>query len=503
MTDTQKPNGRRVLVAAALPQTRSFLSVLLADRGFETEVVGDGPTLLDSLRRKPPAATVIDFNGSGVDWARRARHAAPDVPLVLIADGHDLTPEEAADLADGYLLEPVRPDELLFTLHRLLRGLERGDRLRHAQRIELLGRLTGGVVHDVNNLVTVMLGRSEMLLDAGGDAEAVLEHGAQIREAASRASSLTRRLLAFSRRQNPRRVRLSLNGVLADMSRLLRSMLPAELDVRTDLDPAVADVEADVGELEQVVMNLVLNARDAMLEKAGGGWTTNHRLTLRTYPGEMPDGSPAAVLAVRDTGCGMSAEVRERIFEPFYTTKPPGKGTGLGMAIVADIVRQCDGRIEVTSAEGLGTEFQVLLPHAPPAALRVPAALPPRNGGPSRGTETVLLAEDNDQVAGLTASVLRGSGYSVLVARDGPRAVEVGRGEPRLDLLVADLGLPGMSGHAVAERLLAARPGLKVLFISGEARPEGWAAELGGMPLLEKPFSPADLAQRVRQVLDG
>lgn len=508
--DRYQSFGRRVLIACGHEQTRSFLTALLLDHGFEPEPAQDGPELLARLRHDPPAVVVLDFNGSGTAWLRRARHVAPDVPLVLVSNGQGLTPQEVAELADGYLDRPIRPDELLFTLCRLLRDPERGpadlsaNRRKHAQRIELLGRLTGGVVHDLNNLVTVMLGHSELLLRTDLEANAIAEHASQIREAASRASSLTRRLLAFSRRETPRRVRLNLNVVIADMSRLLRSVLPTEIDVETHLDPTIENVEVDMGELEQLVMNLVLNARDAILEARGENGDRRGRVTLRTAS-ELLGTEPAVLFSVMDNGCGMSATVRSRLFEPYFTTKPPGRGTGLGMGIVADIVEQCGGSIDVVSEVGLGTEFRIILPPAPhPIDLPRDARKLPNDSLHPNGVgelETILLVEDNDQVAGLTQAVLRNEGYHVLVASDGLEALEIGRAEPSVDLLLADLGLPGLNGIAIAEQLCADRPGLKVLFMSGEACPMEMAGEAHATPLLEKPFTPDDLVERVRQVL--
>jgi signal transduction histidine kinase len=379
------------------------------------------------------------------------------------------------------------------------------EQLRQSQKLEAIGRLAGGVAHDFNNLLTGILGSVEAVIRTLPSADPRRADVVDIESAALRAAALTRQLLAFSRRQVIAPRVLILNEVVAGMERLLRRILGEEIELQASLDQRPLRVLADQGQLEQVILNLAVNARDAM---PGGG-----RLTLATSavelgaedaarrPGLRP--GPHALLEVRDSGTGMSPEVQSHLFEPYFTTKERGKGTGLGLSTVYGILHQAGGDVQVRSQVGAGTVVRVLLPLCPTAATPDPAATRPRA---MRGTETVLVVEDDALVRRHAVRALEGAGYTVLQAADGEEALRgVLAGELRVDLLVSDVTMPRLGGVELAARARDHRPDLRVLYISGH---EGERAELDralrdGTALLAKPFTPSELACRVRELLDG
>jgi CheY-like chemotaxis protein len=350
----------------------------------------------------------------------------------------------------------------------------------------------------------VILGCAEVLREDLPAGRAQVEDVEEIRAAGERARDLTAQLLAFARRQVITPEPLDLNEVVRGTEKLLGRLLGEDVNVELSLAPDLWPVRADRGQLGQVLLNLSVNARDAM--------PTGGRLALETEnvtfgPEASPSGVPAGRwvrLTVRDDGHGMTAEVREHLFEPFFTTKPKGHGTGLGLPTVYGIVKQSGGHVEVRSAEGAGTVFDVYLPATDqqPASAR-PAA--PR-GAPRRGTETVLVVEDDPHVRDVTVRALRDGGYRVLVAEGGEAALGVAGADPApIHLLLTDVVMPGMDGRALAERLAARRPAMRVLFMSGYA--ESVIARHGvlapGVELLAKPFTPAALLGTVRAVLDA
>jgi signal transduction histidine kinase/ActR/RegA family two-component response regulator len=379
------------------------------------------------------------------------------------------------------------------------------EQVRQSQKLEAVGRLAGGVAHDFNNLLTVVSGYAELLavnptLDRRGQ-EAV----AEVKAAADRAISLTRQLLAFSRNQMLQPRAIDLNGVIAEINKLIRRLIGEDIALTTHLAADLGPVTADPGQVEQVILNLAVNARDAM--PRGGALTiTTGNATVGPAAQAQPGLPPGryALLTVADTGCGMDEATKARIFEPFFTTKEPGKGTGLGLAVVHGIVAQSGGHIDVQTAPGRGTTFRILLPQAegpvpPPAAAR---AAP---GKPAGGTETVLLVEDEDAVRAFAARVLQTYGYQVLEARDGAEAQQVAARDGRApDLMVTDVVMPGLSGLELARRLGPARPGMKVLFMSGHT--DDAITRRGVLSpeasFLHKPFTPEELAGKVREVLD-
>jgi PAS domain S-box-containing protein len=363
------------------------------------------------------------------------------------------------------------------------------EQLLQSQKMEAVGRLAGGIAHEFNNLLTVINSYAALLLQDLGATAPVAEPVHAILKAGERAAGLTRQLLAFSRKQIVAPRLLDLNAVVAETETLLRPLLGEDVLLSKDLQPRLGTVRADPSQLQQVVMNLAVNARDAMPH---GG-----RLSLATR-----DAGTHVLLVVTDTGCGMTEEVKAHLFEPFFTTKGPGHGTGLGLPTVYGIVKQGGGHIEVESQPGAGTSVRVFLPRAEGA----PAKEEPAGDGPApRGSETVLLAEDEDGVRALIRQVLRAEGYAVLDARDGAEAIWLaGRHGGGVDLLITDVVMPGLDGRGLAERLGGRYPGLKVLYLSGYTDDavvrRGVSRE--EVHFLQKPFSPAALARKVREVLD-
>ncbi len=376
--------------------------------------------------------------------------------------------------------------------------------LRQSQKMEAIGQLAGGIAHDFNNMLTVINGYGELMLLSLPIGEPHRVSVEQIREAGERAATLTRHLLAFSRKQVLQPKVLDLNAVVANMDTMLQRVISADIDLLTILSPGLASVKADPGQIEQILMNLVVNARDAMPE---GG-----RLTIETadvvldsdYARRHVDVSPGRyiMLAVSDAGCGMDKKTQARIFEPFFTTKEEGKGTGLGLSTVYGIVKQSGGNIWVYSEPGRGTTFRIYLPRIEEAAEAVepdkaPEPLP-------TGSETILLVEDEAGVRNLAKKILETYGYKVLDAAEGEDAFRLsGQHKGLIHLMVTDMVMPEMSGRELADRLKPSRPNMKVLFMSGYTdKAMLHQGELDpGMAFLQKPFTPQTLARKVREVL--
>lgn len=372
----------------------------------------------------------------------------------------------------------------------LLRQSE--QQLFHSQKMEALGLLAGGVAHDLNNLLTVINGYGELLLMTLDRSDQRHGYVREIEEAGERAASLTRQLLTFSRHQVVTPRVLDLNGVIANLEKMLRRLIGEDVKLITRLDPQAGHVKADAGQMEQVVMNLVVNARDAM--PRGG------RLEIETTAVE----GDFVSLRVSDTGCGMDSGVAARIFEPFYTTKEPGRGTGLGLSTVYSIVQQCGGGIAVESAPGRGTRFEILLPvthDEPPAADVIGSRV-----RETRRAETVLVVEDDARVRSLVAQVLERGGYRVLVAEGGDEALSICREiDVPLDLLLTDTVMPGLSGCEVAAEVVRMREHTRVLFMSGytDDAMERYGVLLDEVQFLAKPFKPEVLLRAVRKALDN
>jgi two-component system cell cycle sensor histidine kinase/response regulator CckA len=378
--------------------------------------------------------------------------------------------------------------------------------LRQAQRMEAVGRLAGGMAHDFNNLLTVIRGYSELLLSRLGPADAMRKDTEEIKKAADRATGLTRQLLSFSRRQFVETKVLDLNALVANMDGMLRRLIGEDIvELNVELGASTWPIKADPGQIEQVIMNLVVNARDAM-PKGGCLAIETRNVTigeevrldaLGVAPGSY------VLLAVCDTGHGMDAEVRSHLFEPFFTTKEKGRGTGLGLSTVYGIVQQSGGSITVESAPGHGATFRIYFPRAEQEAPEIRAGA--ETIVPIPGRETVLLVEDEPAVRGLVHETLRLHGYTVLVARHGIEALLASaKCVGPIHLLLTDVVMPQMSGPEVAEKILTVRPDIKVLYMSGY--PDHPAFDQHGMShhvgFLQKPFSPHVLVEKVREVLD-
>jgi two-component system, cell cycle sensor histidine kinase and response regulator CckA len=376
------------------------------------------------------------------------------------------------------------------------------EQVRQSQKMEAIGQLAGGVAHDFNNMLTVINGFSAMAFDRLRDGDPIREFLAEVQRAGERAALLTRQLLAFSRKQVLELRITDLNTVIEDLGRMLRRLIGDDIELTIVADPQLGSAKLDPGQFEQVLMNLAVNARDAM--------PTGGRLTIETGNVEL-DASAAMQaevsagsyvrLAVSDTGHGMDDAIKARIFEPFFTTKGAGAGTGLGLSVVHGIVRQSGGFIDVSSAPGRGTAFRICVPRVKEKA--APRAATAEQPDAPRGTETILLADDDDGVRLLASAVLRASGYTVLEARDGEHALDLARAhQGPIHLLLSDVVMPKMGGRQLAATLVAERPGLRTLFVSGyDAEPHRQSGPLAGEAYLAKPFGPTVLASRVREVL--
>jgi PAS domain S-box-containing protein len=374
-----------------------------------------------------------------------------------------------------------------------LRQLER--ELRQSQKMEAIGRLAGGVAHDFNNILTAMSGADALLLDGIPPGDPLRRFAEQIKRSISRAATLTRQLLTFTRKQPLKPTIVDPNEAVRAVVDMLQRMIGADIELRTSLE-ARGCVQADAGALEQVMLNLAVNARDAMPQ---GG-----RLTLRTADVEEAPGVPRGgwvLLDVADTGVGMDAATRARVFEPFFTTKDQGKGTGLGLSTVYGIVEQCGGHIFVDTAPGAGCEFRIYLPRV--GAPKTAATAPAPSEAPERGRETVLIAEDDEAVRDFVSLVLTRLGYRVLTAVDGVEALGVAHAHPgRIDLLLSDVVMPRMDGLELAKRLREAHPAAKVIHMTGYAGEATPSQFVKASRLLSKPFEPDDLARAVRHALD-
>jgi PAS domain S-box-containing protein len=380
------------------------------------------------------------------------------------------------------------------------------DELLRAQKMEAIGRLTGGVAHDFNNMLAVILTDADLALEAIDEQHPARADLEEIVAAARRGAVLTRQLLGLGRRQVFQPRALSINTVVADVEKLLRRVIGEDIMLSTVLAPDVGMIEADPGQLEQVLLNLVVNARDAMPE-GGELVVRTGNADLTAEQGERAGVSPGAYvrLTVKDTGAGMSASTLARIFEPFFTTKEAGKSTGLGLSTVWGIARQAGGGIAVDSTPGAGATFEVYFPSlvaGPSSVARRGDAEVPVAGG----AETVLLVEDDEQLRGVVRRVLGGLGYRVIEARNGSVALEaVSEAGAPPDLVVTDLIMPDMDGRALASRMKDLAPRAAVLFMSGYA--EHAAAVGGALPrgqlLIQKPFTPQQLARAARRALDA
>ena len=378
--------------------------------------------------------------------------------------------------------------------------------LYQAQKMEAIGRLAGGIAHDFNNHLGIIIGYSERMLDRLGSEDPLCKSAGLIKDAALRSAALTRQLLAFSRRQVFEPTILDLNAAITDLGKMLRPLIGEDIELVASLDPALGKVKVDPAQIDQVIMNLAVNARDAMPE---GG-----RLTIETANVELDESyarthatvlpGPYVMLAVTDTGIGMDKKTQSHMFEPFFTTKEKDKGTGLGLATVYGIVKQSKGYIWVYSEPGQGTTFKIYLPRleAGIQEVRVEKASPSL----LKGEETILVVEDEGMLRELACLFLQESGYKVLDAASGAEAVEVSKRHPGpIQLLMTDAVMPGMPGRELAQKLLQVRPETKVLYVSGYTDDSVLRNGLleAGTAFLQKPFTRDALARKVREVLEG
>jgi two-component system cell cycle sensor histidine kinase/response regulator CckA len=464
-----------------------------------------------------PDAVLLDVElpgPGGLEILRRVRGSPRPVPVLLMADAN-CTPaatDAARWGADGLLTRPLRPAEVLFALQRACPcrsnlpppdGHDVETRLRHLQQQALLACMVGGLAHDVNNLLTAVLMFAGVLAEGLRPDDPLRATAEEIRRTSKLAGSLLGRMIQLSRPAATHLQVLDLNAILRDMDRLLRALLRPDIRVTTTLDPALGRIAGDASELQQVIMNLVINARDAL--PPGGCLTlaTGNCVIGPTGAGDgpVPPGS-YVTLTVKDTGCGMDAETRARLFEPFFTTKGAGGGTGLGLTIVSRIVGQRGGTIQVESEPGLGTTFTVYFPRMeamPEKSMETVSA-----GETPRGAETVLVVEDNAMIRNLVSRILGGEGYDVLVAKNGGEALQVSRGHRGpIHLLLTDMVMPDMNGEQLAEELGPCWPDMKVLYMSGYSNedPASGRTKMDGL-FLEKPFTVDLLTGTVRRALD-
>jgi PAS domain S-box-containing protein len=468
---------------------RSVVPMLIADddrrvvdlNGAGAELLGVpsdeafGLTLDEILPEEPVAQL----------WDEFMRVGMIESEVTLRRPDGGLRPIEFAATAE------IRPGRHIAVVRDLSRQNDLESQLRQAQKMEAVGRLAGGIAHDFNNLLTAISGYGEFLAD-GIEDEHLRRHAEEITKAAARAASLTGQLLAFSRRQVLQPRVLDLNAVVSDMDMMLRRLIGEDVELRTMLDPQLFNVLADPTQVEQVIVNLAVNARDAM---PNGGSVAVETANVATGDGDFVE------LRLTDTGIGMTEDERRQLFDPFFTTKQGG--TGLGLATVYGIVEQSGGTIEVDSAPGMGSSFRILLPGVEaPADESAPAYL---GDAPADGSETILLVEDEGVVLRLVAEILETAGYQVLQAGDGPSALELLRRHAGpVELLVTDVVMPGMSGPEVAQAVISMRPGTQVLYTSGytDSAIVRHGALEPGIAFLQKPFGAEDLTRKVRSLLD-
>ena len=378
------------------------------------------------------------------------------------------------------------------------------EQLRQSQKLEAIGRLAGGVAHDFNNLLTVIGGYSSILLRKLPQESPHRSGVEEIRKASDRACGLTRQLLAFSRKQILQPKVLDLNMVVTDLEKMVRRLIGEDIDLLTVTTPGLGKVRADPGQIEQVLLNLIVNARDAMPQGGKVTIETRNVVLSKDYAEQhAATPGPYVMLALSDTGCGMEATTQARIFEPFFTTKRAGEGTGLGLATVYGIVKQSGGNIWLYSEVDRGTTFKIYLPRVDEATDKEEAGV----ARPTpRGTETILLVEDEDQVRTIVKAILESQGYHVLAAPNGEEALKISQElEGEIHLMITDVVMPHLSGRELAERIAAIRPGLRVLFMSGYT--DDAIVRHGLLDqkfnFLQKPFDSATVARKVREVLDS
>jgi PAS domain S-box-containing protein len=507
----------------------------------------------------PQIETMLGFSpaewlSDPMNWMNHIHADDRDIALAaeqLFLENHELFQAEYRMCArdgkllwfrdEGVLLQETegQPPLMQGVLYDITERKRLEDELRHSQKMEAVGQLAGGVAHDFNNLLMLIQAHNEHLRDGLGANDSAQKDSLEIEKAVTRAASLTAQLLAFSRKQVLRPKVLDLNAVLADVAKMLHRLIGENVEVRVVPAPSLGRVKADPGQMEQVILNLAVNSRDAMPD--GGKLTiTTSDIELDENDTRTHEGAPPGryiMLAVSDTGDGMDTETQARMFEPFFTTKAPGKGTGLGLATVYGVVKHSDGWIWVDSKPGRGTTFQIFLPRveetrveesprkearvnesplseslvqqsvadAPQVQEQPASRTAPSLATAPKGTETILVVEDQDGIRDIVRESLRRNGYKVLIAVDGNEALQMAGGySDPIHLLITDLIMPNIGGRELAQRLTPARPGMKVLFMSGYSEHSALDIEATSQSasVLQKPFSLDALARTVRCVLD-
>ena len=515
----------RALIADDSENDVLLLLRVLRKAGYEPvyERVWTAPAMKAALQRQAWDIVISDYempNFGGFEALQLLKESGHDLPFILVSA---VISEETAVAAmkagaHDYIMKrnlarlaPAIERELREAQTRVARKAaetalrQSEEQLRQVQKIEAVGRLAAGVAHDFNNILTAIMGHSELLLrqlDAGDPRR---KNAEQIEKVAHLAAGLTRQLLIFSRKQVIEPRVLDLNAVILDIKKMLRRLIGENIEFCTLLDPAAGHIKADPGQIEQVIMNLAVNARDAM--PTGGKLTvttantTRDKNHLKNFP-DMGAGD-YVMLAIADTGTGMSEEVKAHLFEPFFTTKPPGTGTGLGLATCFGIVKQNTGHINVHSELGSGTTFKIYFPQVQSAI--EPLRVRNQPTGVAGGNETVLLVEDEPVVRELAVATLREKGYTVVEAVNGEEGLRLARQhDGKIDLVLTDVVMPVMGGKEMADALRTSHPDTKVLFTSGYTEDAlGHHGVLRpGILFLPKPYLTATLARKVREVLD-
>jgi signal transduction histidine kinase len=502
-----------------------LITATLTEGGIpcQSQLVDTRQAFVTALKEGRMDLILADYSIPGFDGMTAltlARQHCPDVPFLFVSAtiGEELAIDAMHQGATDYVLKQ-RLGRLVPSVQRALRELDdRAERkraeealrqsekqFRQSQKMEAVGRLAGGIAHDFNNLLTVIMGYSQVLLTELGPQHPLRGKIDETLKAGERAATLIRQLLTFSSKQSLDPKILSLNTAVTSLESLLRRLIGEDIQLVSTLDQTNGRLRADQAQLEQVLVNLVVNARDAM-PKGGTLTIETAQVELTRSPvyhlTPLPPGLYVR-LAVSDTGCGMDRNTQSHIFEPFFTTKGEGKGSGLGLSTVFAIVTQCGGAIDVTSRVGHGTRFDLYFPSVESDILTTAPTQPV--GQPQRGTETILLVEDDPSVRTLVRDELRKLGYRVLEAKNGVEACLLATQQTGLvQLLLTDVVMPGMGGRELAQHLSVIKPDLRTLFISGYMDDIGVMAgqEEGTSSFLQKPFTPEVLARAVRILLD-
>jgi len=508
------------------PVDAELITTILIEGGIpcQSQLVDTRQAFVAALKEGRMDLILADYSIPGFDGMTAltlARQHCPDVPFLFVSAtiGEELAIDAMHQGATDYVLKQ-RLGRLVPSVQRALRELDdRAERkraeealrqseiqFRQSQKMEAVGRLAGGIAHDFNNLLTVIMGYSQVLLTELGPQHPLRGKIEETLKAGERAATLIRQLLTFSSKRSLDPKVLSLNTAVTSLESLLRRLIGEDIQLVSTLDPTNGRLRADQAQLEQVLVNLVVNARDAM-PKGGTLTIESAQVELTRSPvyhlTPLPPG-PYVRLGVSDTGCGMDRKTQSHIFEPFFTTKEEGKGTGLGLSTVFGIVTQCGGAIDVTSRVGHGTRFDLYFPSVESDILTTVPIQP--LGQPQRGTETILLVEDEPSVRTLVRDELRKVGYRVVEAKNGVEACLLATQQAEsLQLLLTDVVMPGMGGRELAQHLSVIKPDLRTLFISGYTDDVGIMAgqEEGTSSFLQKPFTPELLTRAVRSLLDA